>query len=100
MKRISLLLFLLVQGMAPLLSQRSVILIIADDLSPDYFGFYPGHGDTVAVPNIRALLKNGILFQQFSANPYCSATRSAIFTGRYGFRTGIGAVVAAGSGQL
>ena len=85
---------------APLQAQRSVVLIIADDLSPDYFGFYPDHGDTVAVPNIRTLLNNGILFHEFSANPYCSATRSAIFTGRYGFRTGIGAVVAAGSAQL
>lgn len=101
MKKLTLLLFIcLAQGAAALFSQRSVVLIIADDLSPDYLGFYPDHGDTVAVPNIRALLKQGVLFHQFTANPYCSATRSTLFTGRYAFRTGIGAVVAAGSGQM
>lgn len=31
-------------------SQRNVVLIIADDLSPDFFGFYEGYGDTVDVP--------------------------------------------------
>ena len=36
-------------------AQRTTILIIADDLSADYFGFFPGYGDTVDVPNIRYL---------------------------------------------
>jgi len=85
---------------APMQAQRSVVLIIADDLSPDYFGFYPDHGDTVDVPNIRSLLPGGVLFLKHNADPYCSATRSTLFTGRYAFRTGVGAVVAAGSKQL
>jgi arylsulfatase B len=83
-------------------AQRNVILIIADDLSPDYFGFYPVHGDTADVPNIRSLLSKGVQFNNAMSNPVCSSTRSAILTGRYGFRTGVGAIVggAGGSGQL
>lgn len=83
-----------------LVSQRSVVLIIADDLSPDYLGFYPEHADTVAVPQLRSLLAQGVLFTQCRNNPFCSSTRAAILTGRYGFRTGIGAVVSQGSKAL
>lgn len=83
-----------------LVSQRSVVLIIADDLSPDYFGFYPEHGDTVAVPHLRALSAQGVLFTQCRNNPFCSSTRAALLTGRYSFRTGIGSVVGPGSKAL
>ncbi len=83
-------------------AQRNVILIIADDLSPDYFGFYENHGDTVDVPNIRALLMKGIRFNNVMSNPVCSATRSGILTGRYSFRTGVGGIVGGigGSNQI
>ena len=83
-------------------AQRNVILIIADDLSPDFFGFYEGYGDTVDVPNIRALAQKGVRFKNGMTNPVCSSTRSAILTGRYGFRTGVGGIVggSGGSGQL
>jgi hypothetical protein len=43
-------------------AQHNVILIIADDISPDYFSFYPEHGDTVYAPHIQSLLNDGILF--------------------------------------
>ncbi len=83
-------------------AQHNVILIIADDLSPDYFGFYPIHGDTADVPNIRSLLSKGIQFNNAMSNPVCSSTRSGILTGRYSFRTGVGGIVGGtgGSGQL
>ncbi|HRH35814.1 MAG TPA: sulfatase-like hydrolase/transferase, partial [Catalimonadaceae bacterium] len=83
-------------------AQRTVALLIADDLGTDYFGFYEDHGDTVAVPNIRSLLRNGVRFQNAMSNPVCSATRSGMLTGRYGFRTGVGSIVGstAGSGQI
>ncbi|MBK8723637.1 MAG: hypothetical protein IPL95_15690 [Saprospiraceae bacterium] len=38
-------------------SQRNIVLIIADDLGTDYFGFYADYKDTVDVPNIRKLLQ-------------------------------------------
>ena len=68
-------------------------MIIADDLSPDYFGFYEEHGDTIDTPNLRRLLAKGVRFTNAMSNPVCSATRSTLLTGRYSFRTGVGDVV-------
>ncbi len=83
-------------------AQRNTILIIADDLSPDYFGFYENAVDTVDVPNIRSLLAKGVRFTNFSSNPVCSSTRTTILTGRYSFRTGVGGIVGGigGSNQI
>ncbi len=83
-------------------AQRNVVLIIADDLGPDYFGFYENYVDTVAVPHLRDLVRKGVRFKNTFANPVCSSTRTGILTGRYSFRTGVGYIVgsAAGSGQL
>ncbi len=83
-------------------AQRNTILIIADDLSPDYFGFYENHVDTVDVPNIRALLAKGVRFRNLMSNPVCSSTRTTILTGRYSFRTGVGNIVGStgGSGEI
>jgi arylsulfatase B len=83
-------------------AQRNTILIIADDLGTDYFGFYEGHGDTVDVPHIRSLVSKGVRFKHFYSNPVCSSTRATMLTGRYSFRTGVGYIVGstAGSGQI
>jgi arylsulfatase B len=78
--------------------QRNVVLIIADDLGTDYLGFYENHGDTAAMPNIRALLQRGVRFQNAWSNPICSPTRAGILTGRYSFRTGVGTAVGGVSG--
>lgn len=75
-----------------LLAQRNTVFIIADDVSPDYFGFY-GTTDTANTPNIRSLLAKGIKFTKAWAAPVCSPSRAGIFTGRYSFRTGVGAVI-------
>lgn len=84
------------------LAQRNTILIIADDLGTDYFGFYESHGDTVDVPHIRSLVEKGVRFKHFYSNPVCSSTRATLLTGRYSFRTGVGYIVGstAGSGQI
>ncbi len=83
-------------------AQRNTILIIADDLSPDYFGFYENAVDTVDVPNIRSLLAKGVRFKNLMSNPVCSSTRTTILTGRYSFRTGVGGIVGGlgGSNQI
>ena len=80
-------------------AQRNTILIIADDLSPDYFGFYGNTLDTVDVPNIRGLLARGIRFTNLTSNPVCSSTRTTILTGRYSFRTGVGGIVGGAGGS-
>jgi arylsulfatase B len=94
--------FCLIALAFPSLAQRNVILIIADDLGTDYLGFYEDHADTVDVPNIRALISKGVRFKNLTSNPVCSATRSTLLTGRYGFRTGVGGIVGGtgGSNQL
>lgn len=82
-------------------AQRNVVLLIADDIGTDYFGFSEDKVDTVGVPNIRSLLTKGIRFKNAMANPVCSPTRSGMLTGRYSFRTGVGYVVGSpGAGEL
>lgn len=71
--------------------QDNVLIIIADDLGTDYVNVYgegPGPGPT---PNLDALAAGGVLFRNAWAHPTCSPTRSAFHTGRFGYRTGIGA---------
>jgi arylsulfatase A-like enzyme len=80
-------------------AQRTTVLIIADDLSADYFGFFPGYGDTVDVPNIRYLANKGIVFTNHMSNPVCSSTRTTILTGRYSFRTKVGGIVGGAGGS-
>ncbi len=99
MKKIILLFCIIITGLT-VKAQRNVVLIIADDLSPDFFAFYEGYLDTVAVPNIRALLARGVRFKNATANPVCSSTRSGILTGRYSFRTGVGGIVGGMGGSL
>ena len=74
-------------------AQRNTVLIIADDISPDYFGFYNESTDTANTPNIRSLLAKGVVFNKAWGSPLCSITRSGILTGKFPFRTGIGAVI-------
>ncbi|MFM8473087.1 MAG: sulfatase-like hydrolase/transferase [Candidatus Kapaibacterium sp.] len=78
----------------PALAQRNILLIIADDLSPDYLGCFRSTTDTAVTPVIRSLAERGIRFTNVWSTPLCSPTRSEILTGRYPFRTGIGSVVA------
>ncbi len=100
--RSTILLFLVFSLAFTVQAQHNVVLIIADDLSPDYFGFYEDHQDTVDVPNIRKLLHKGVRFTNAMSNPVCSATRAGMLTGQYSFRTGVGGIVGGtgGSGTL
>lgn len=75
-------------------AQSNTILIIADDFGTDYFGLYDEGLDTAKMPNVRALMRSGVRFDQAWATPYCSPTRATILTGRFPFRTGVGTVVA------
>ena len=84
-----------------ILAQQNTILIIADDLSPDYLGCFSSTTDTAVSPNIRALAERGITFSKVWSAPVCSPARAGIFTGRYPFRTGVGTVITtAASAQL
>jgi arylsulfatase B len=76
----------------PFSSSPNIIFIIADDMGWDAFGSYTGITSTKAkTPTLDSLAKNGLSFTNFWTNPECSPTRAAMLTGKYGFRTSIGA---------
>lgn len=84
----------------------NVLLILGDDMGVDVSTFYPTwiRRPTVppppALPNLAELAHSGVLFRNAWANAECSPTRATLFTGRYGFRTGIGAYVKVGRPEL
>ena len=74
-------------------AQQNCIIIIADDVSPDYFASFGTTTDVAQTPNISALAQNGVRFTNAWATPVCSPTRAGLLTGRYSFRTGVGEVI-------
>ncbi len=65
----------------------NVILIVADDQG---WGDLSGNGNTnLSTPNIDALAKYGVSFENFYVQPVCSPTRAELMTGRYFPRTGV-----------
>ena len=75
----------------------NVLLIIADDFGVDASALYntSPSASVAPTPNLANLAANGVRFTNAYAYPTCSPTRSAILTGRYGFRTGTGDVISA-----
>ncbi len=84
------------QGTLPDIPARkvkpNVVIVIADDMGVDLIGTYAEGVNPPCTPTFDALAAEGLLFRNAWANPACSPTRAALFTGRYGFRTGIGDV--------
>jgi arylsulfatase A-like enzyme len=78
---------------------NNILLLIADDYGMDSSSLYnttPG-ASLPPTPNLVALAQRGVLFRNAYASPLCSPTRACILTGQYGFRTGIGDVISAGT---
>jgi arylsulfatase len=70
----------------------NIVMIYADDLGYGDLGCY-GH-PTIKTPNLDRMAAQGMKFTQFySANPYCSPSRSALMTGRYPARNGMNVVL-------
>ena len=67
----------------------NIVLILADDLGKDALEGYQEGSIKPNTPNLDNLRNNGLLFNNFWVNPTCSPTRSAIITGKYGYRTGV-----------
>ncbi len=85
---------------APVTTRGNVLLIVTDDVGIDQIASYGVGSDLPNMPNVDALAQSGVRFETVWSNPVCSATRAAILTGRYGFRTGIGHTVELGPGPL
>ena len=45
------------------------------------------------MPNIEKLCASGLVFEEAYSAPVCSPTRATIMTGKYGFKTGVGAAI-------
>ena len=57
----------------------NVLFIVQDDTGYGQMGCY---GSPIATPNIDALAKNGLLFNNMHTTALCSPTRSCVLTGR------------------
>lgn len=71
------------------MQQPNIIYIVADDLGYADLGCYGGRPAAFGAvsPNIDALARNGMLFQNgYSNSPVCSPTRFALMTMRYQYR--------------
>jgi len=70
---------------APAPAKRpNIVLIMADDVSPEVLGCYGG--TTYKTPNIDKLAETGTRFTHCYSSPVCASTRVKLLTGRYGFR--------------
>ena len=74
---------------AEISTRPNVLFIMADDLGDADLGCYGRRG--IKTPNIDRLAAEGVRFTQAYANSaVCSASRTAIITGRYQHRTPVG----------
>ena len=71
----------------------NILLIIADDMGLDASRCYSVGNQQAKMPNIEAMCDTGLVFENAYSSPVCSPTRATIMTGKYGFRTGVGAAI-------
>ena len=73
--------------------KMNIVLVMADDVSPDLFSCYAPytpHGMKLAAntPNIDRIAEEGVGFKTAYAAAMCGPTRAMIMTGKYGSTTG------------
>jgi arylsulfatase A-like enzyme len=85
-------------NLSVLAARPNILLVVADDYGVDSSSLYNTNSKASLppTPTINSLVTNGVLFRNAYAYPTCSATRAALLTGRYGFRTGWGLAIAPG----
>lgn len=59
-------------------AQQNILLVIVDDVSPDYFGCFSQNTDTALTPTIRSWALRGMKFTKVWSSPVCSPTRAGI----------------------
>lgn len=72
-------------------AQENVLVIVADNVSPELIEAYGEGSDPAPTPTLDALAASGVLFRNATSNPFGGPTRATLLTGRYGFRTNVGA---------
>ena len=80
-------------------SRKNILFVFADDWGR-YAGIYrevDGAGspnDIINTPNVDRMAREGVLFRNAFVNaPSCTPCRSSLFSGRYFFNTGLGAIL-------
>ncbi len=86
----------------PLAAQASsrrpnIVLMMADDMGFSDLGCY---GSEIRTPNIDALAKSGLRFNQFYNTARCCPTRASLLTGLYPHQAGVGHMVDTGKESL
>ncbi len=72
----------------------NIIFVVADDVGVDQFeSFGFGGLDAPAVPTLDSLAESGVRFANTWSMPTCSATRVALFTGRYPPQTNVNTAI-------
>ena len=66
-------------------SQPHILFMLADDLGWIDVGL---HGSKIHTPNIDSLAEDGVILDNFYAQPVCTPARGALMTGRYPIHTG------------
>ncbi len=91
--------FAIFSNVSVVLARNNILLVIADDYGTDSNSLYNTNAKASLppTPHINSLHTNGVLFRNAYAYPSCSATRAALLTGRYGFRTGWGLAIDVGA---
>jgi arylsulfatase A-like enzyme len=80
------------------LERPSVIVVVLDDIGADQISAHPSAAaDPPPTPTIGALAAEGLSFTNAWGAPRCSPARACLLTGRFPFRTGIGALVQPGT---
>ena len=75
----------------------NILLLIGDDMGIETLPCYGIAKDTADLPTLDSLCRQGVRFSNVWSQPVCSPTRATMMTGRYGFRTGVGAAIPAPS---
>ncbi|WP_189360721.1 sulfatase-like hydrolase/transferase [Algibacter mikhailovii] len=70
-------------------TKPNILLVIADDMGLDATPGYDIGALKPNMPNLQALLNNGLRFNNLWSYPLCTPTRGSMLTGKYGFRTGV-----------
>ncbi|MDA9764145.1 sulfatase-like hydrolase/transferase [Opitutales bacterium] len=76
--------------------RQNVLLLIADDFGVDSCPLYNLNesASLPPMPVFESLAAKGVRFTRAYSAPGCSPTRAAIITGRYGYRSGVGDIIA------
>lgn len=68
-------------------AERNVVIILGDDYSCGEHGFYGN--DIIQTPNLNALSKESVWFDNFYVGPTSSPTRAQLMTGNHEFKGGV-----------